>query len=89
MTLDLAPFFFRVKAARDTNQCLDYAADVEVLLGEIQRLQSGYDAMLDAQFTVYRKATVGVGVSYREMQDAGVLYRGVTLAVDAFEQGSR
>jgi hypothetical protein len=89
VTLDLAPFAFRVKVAQETGQCLDYVADVAVLVTEIQRLQSGYEAMLELHAVVYDKASIGVGVSYAEMRAAGALEQGVKLAVDAFERGAR
>ena len=87
MTFDLSPFAFRVKAARDTNQCLDYAEDVEALIGEVQRLQSGYEALMELYAVAYRRAAFGTGTSYEEMRQATYLEQGVKAAVEAFERG--
>ena len=37
--LDLSRFEFRVRVARDSGQCQDYAQDVSELLAEIKRLR--------------------------------------------------
>jgi len=89
VTLDLTPFRNRVHAAVTTNQCLDYAADVQVLIHEVDRLQSGYDALDKHVHDLWLRQTVGVGITFAGMKEAGVLYRGANGAIMAFDQGSR
>ena len=89
MSLDLTPFARRVHAAVTTNQCLDYAADVQSLIQEVQRLQSGYDNMKELHAEAYLKASIGRGISYDQMKAAGLLEKGIRAAVEAFDQGAR
>ena len=89
MTLDLTPFARRVHAAVTTNQCLDYAADVSVLMKELDRLQRGYDALLDARENLRMKASIGRGIDYAQMREAGVAYRIADDLVNRFESVAR
>ena len=89
MSLDLTPFARRVHAAVTTNQCLDYAADVQQLIHEVSRLQRGYDALTYARDDLRTKATLGVGISLEEMRQAGQAFRWVDHAVDIFDTAAR
>lgn len=88
MSLDLTPFARRVHAAVTTNQCLDYAADVTALMHEIDRLQRGYDALLDAREDLRTKAAVGRGITLDQMRQAGAGYLWMKHAVEVFERGT-
>ena len=88
MTLDLTPFERRVHAAVTTNQCLDYAADVSQLMREIDRLQRGYDALLDARENLRIKAAIGRGITLDQMREAGNGYLWVKKAVDIFDRAA-
>ena len=69
--LDLTPFARRVHAAVTTNQCLDYAADVQILIHEVEKYQRGEAALEDWVERLRLRASVGKGIKYPEKQEEG------------------
>lgn len=84
MTLDLTPFARRVHAAVTTNQCLDYAADVQILIHEVEKYQRGESALEDWVERLRLRASVGKGITYQEMKAAGQAYRTAAEALETF-----
>lgn len=67
-----------------TNQCLDYAADVQILIHEVEKYQRGEAALEDWVERLRLRASVGKGITYQEMKAAGQAYRTAAEALDVW-----
>lgn len=60
----------RIKAAVDTNQCLDYAEDVSELVAEVKRLRAGVSAAWEFMSEAYTTSKGGPFIGYSQMRAA-------------------